>query len=270
MADCKGSEIMDFENIIFEKKDGIARMIINRPEKRNALNRAARLEMVKVLEDVKGDPSARILVISGAGGKSFIAGSDLTELSVFSPLEMEQFMATLAQQLYTRFEQLEKPVIAMIDGLCLGGGLELALACDVRIASKQSRFGQPEILIGIMPGGGGTQRLPRLVGAGIAKELMFTGRTIDAEEALRIGLVNQICPPDQLEDIVMKLAGTIANQSPLVLKWIKKSIEVGQETGLRMGLDYEALAECLLFTSRDREEGMSAFFEKRKPVFSGE
>ena len=260
---------MEFENIIYKKDAGIAQLIINRPEKRNALNRGARQEILKVVEDVQSDAAVKVLVVSGAGGKSFIAGSDLTELSAYSPLDMEQFMATLAQSLYTKFEQMEKPVIAMIDGLCLGGGLEVAMACDIRIASDSAKFGQPEILIGIMPGGGGTQRLPRLVGVGKAKEMMFTGATIDAAEALSIGLVNKVVPQDKLEETVMSMAKSISRQSALVLKWIKKSINIGQEAGVRVGLDYEALAECLLFTSKDREEGMKAFFEKRKPVFTG-
>lgn len=261
---------MNFDHIIYRKEKGIARLIINRPEKRNSLNRATRLEMVSALDDTQSDKSVKVLVISGAGGKSFIAGSDLTELSTFSPLEMEEFTSTLAQRFYTRFEQLDKPVIAMIDGLCLGGGLELALACDIRIASDSSRFGQPEILIGIMPGSGGTQRLSRLVGVGKAKELIFTGNMIDAIEAFRIGLVNQISLSDKLEEMVITLARRIVEQSSLAIKWAKKTINVGQEMSLSAGLGYEALAECLLFSSKDRQEGMKAFFEKRKPKFTGE
>jgi enoyl-CoA hydratase len=260
---------MEFENIIYQKEEGIARLIINRPEKMNALNRATRMDMANALGDVRNDPSVKVLVVSGAGGKSFIAGSDLTELSTYSPLDMEQFMSTLAQSLYTQFEQLDKPVIAMIDGQCLGGGLEVAMACDIRIASDRSKFGQPEILIGIMPGGGGTQRLTRLVGAGKAKEMMFTGKPIDAAEALSIGLINRVCPVEELEQTVLSLAKSISKNSSLVLKWIKKSVNMAQETSLRTGLDYEALAECLLFTSQDHEEGMKAFFEKRKAVFTG-
>lgn len=261
---------MEFKNILYSKENNIARMVINRPEKMNAMNRATRLDMASALDHVRNDPSVKVLVLSGAGGKSFIAGSDLTELSAYTPLDMEQFMSTLAQSLYTQFEQLEKPVIAMIDGLCLGGGLEVALACDIRIASDRSKFGQPEILIGIMPGGGGTQRLTRLVGAGKTKEMMFTGKAIDAAEALSIGLINRVCPSEELEKTVMSLAQAVSLQSGLVLKWIKKSINVAQETSLRTGLDYEALAECLLFTSQDHNEGMKAFLEKRKPVFTGE
>jgi enoyl-CoA hydratase len=181
---------MAFETIIYTKENGIARMTVNRPEKRNALNRATRLEMLEALEDTIRDSEVKVLILSGAGGKSFVAGSDLNELARMNPLEMERFAATLAQQFYHRFEQMDKPVIAMIDGLCLGGGLELAMACDIRIASETSRFGQPEIFLGFMPGSGGTQRLPKLVGLGKAKELIFTGKMIDAAEALEIGLIN--------------------------------------------------------------------------------
>ncbi len=260
---------MEFENILYKKDAGIAQLIINRPDKRNALNRGAREEILKVIEDMQTDSAIKVLILSGAGGKSFIAGSDLTELSNYTPLDMEQFMATLAQSLYTKLEQMERPVIAMIDGLCLGGGLELAMACDIRIASDSSKFGQPEILIGIMPGGGGTQRLPRLVGVGKAKEMMFTGMTIDAAEALSIGLVNKIVTQDKLEETVMSIAKSISRQSGLVLKWIKKSINIGQEAGMRVGLDYEALAECLLFTSEDRERGHEGVFRKKKTGLHG-
>jgi enoyl-CoA hydratase len=261
---------MPFENIVLEKQNGIARITINRPEKRNALNRATRLELIEALKDVENDPLVKVLILSGAGGKSFIAGSDLTDLSTFGPLEMQEFLATLAQGLYTRFEELEKPVIAMINGFCLGGGLELAMACDIRIASDTSKFGQPEILLGIIPGGGGTQRLARLVGVGKAKELIFTGKLIDAQEALRIGIINQITPAKELTETAMSMARHLAKQSPLALKWAKKSINMGQQTGLSIGLDFEALVECLLFSSQDHEEGIKAFLDKRKPEFKGE
>ena len=260
---------MDFENIIYKKSSGIARMIINRPEKRNALNRATRLEMASALEDTAQDESIKVLVLAGEGEKAFISGSDLNELSRFDALAMEEFTSTIGQRFYTRFEELHKPVIAMIDGLCLGGGLELALACDIRISSDRSRFGTPEMFIGIMPGSGGTQRLARLIGIGRAKEMILTGDMIDSAEAYRIGLVNRICPSEELESTVMDLAGRIAGNSSLALKWAKMSINMGQETGLTAGLAYEALAEALLFTSEDKKEGIKAFFEKRKPQFKG-
>ena len=260
---------MSFVNIIYSKQDGIAHIAVNRQDKRNALDRATRLEILSSLEDIVNDNSTRAVILSGKGGQSFIAGSDLAELSRLNALEMEEFMATLGQSLYTRLERIDKPVIAMIDGLCLGGGLELSMACDLRIASESSRFGQPEILLGIIPGGGGTQRLARLVGVGRAKEMIFTGKIIDAAEALRIGLINQVSTADALEECVMKTARLLASNSPLAIKWAKRTINFGQETGLSIGLSYESLAECLLFTSSDKEEGMKAFFEKRKPAFAG-
>jgi len=261
---------MEFQNIIYTKEGAVARITINRPEKRNALNRATRLEMLAALEDAGRDPNVQVLIIAGAGGKAFVAGSDLTELQTFSPLEMEEFMATLAQQLYNRFELLPKPVIAMIDGLCLGGGLELAMACDIRLASDNSRFGQPEINLGIIPGGGGTQRLARLVGLGKAKEMIFTGDTIDTAEALSWGLINRVYPTDKLLEATNAMAARICQLSPLTLKWAKRAINASQELSLSRGLDYEALVECLLFTSKDRDEGIKAFFEKRPAIFKGQ
>jgi enoyl-CoA hydratase len=260
---------MDLHNIVYKEEKGIARLVVNRPEKRNALNRATRLEMAEVLDNVEADESVRVLIVSGEGEKSFIAGSDLTELSRFSPLEMEEFISTLGQRLYNRFEEMEKPVIAMIDGLCLGGGLELAMACDIRIASDRSRFGQPEISLGIIPGSGGTQRLSRLVGTGKAREIIYTGNPIDAEEAHRIGLVNQVLPSAELEAAVMEMACAISEKSRLALKWAKRAINMSQQSSQQVGLGYEGLAEALLFSSQDRQEGMRAFLEKRKPRFSG-
>jgi len=261
---------MDFENIIYKKGDAVARITVNRPEKRNALNRATRLEMARALEDAESDTAVRVMVLAGAGGKAFVSGSDLNELSQLDAAGMEAFSSTLGQRFYTRFEQSFKPVIAMIDGLCLGGGLELALACDIRIASDASRFGAPEMFIGVMPGSGATQRLARLVGYGKAKEMILTGDMIDAAEAYRMGLVNQVCPAAGLEETVMKMAQRMAKNSPLAIKWAKKSINMSQEVGLTAGLAYEILAESLLFTGKDRQEGMKAFFEKRKPEFRGE
>ena len=258
---------MEFKNIIYTKDAGIAHLTVNRPEKRNALNRATRLEMKTALADAREDRATKVLILSGSGGKSFVSGSDLNELAELSPIAMHEFLATLAQGFYTQFEQLEKPVIAMIDGLCLGGGLELALACDMRIVSTASRFGQPEIFLGIMPGGGGTQRLARLVGVGKAKEMILTGDMIDASEALQIGLVNRVVPADKLKETVFDIAGRISEKSALALKWAKKSINISQETNLAVGLGFEALAEALLFSGQDHAEGIQAFFEKRKPRF---
>jgi len=260
---------MTYKNIVFEVDNGIGHIEINRPEVRNAMNRATRKEMIHALETVEQDSGIKVLILSGKGGKAFIAGSDLSELAQYSPLEMEAFMAELAQGFYTRFQKLDKPVIAMIDGYCLGGGLELALACDIRIASDRSTLGLPEINLGIIPGGGGTQRLTSQVGMGKAKEMIFTGALIDAREAKQLGLLNQVYPAEELPEQVMRMAKLIAQKSALALKWAKRCINTSAEVGLDNGLAYEALAECLMFSSQDRQEGFKAITEKRRPVFKG-
>jgi enoyl-CoA hydratase len=260
---------MNLENVIYEKKEGIVTVTISRPQKRNALNRATRTELRSVLEEIRSSKELRILIITGAGQDAFIAGADIPEMKEMNQWDMMDYLSTLSQQLYTDFGNLEIPVIAMINGYCFGGGLELALACDIRIASEDASFGQPEIRLGIMPGGGATQRLPGLVGPAIAKELMFTGRIIDAQEALRIGLVNRVVPKDTLKEAVWELARDIAKKSPIALKLIKRSVNRGVQAPSDVGLAYEALAECLCFTTEDHEEGLSAFLEKRKPNFRG-
>lgn len=258
---------MEFENIIFEREDRVAILTFNRPDKRNALNKATRLEIATVLGRLEQDPDVGVLVLTGAGDKAFISGSDLNEFGRMSPLEAYDFLDNLAQRLYTRFEQLDVPVIAMVNGLCLGGGCEVALACDLRIAADSARFGQPEVHLGIMPGSGATQRLTRLVGPGKAKELIFTGDIIDASEALSIGLVNRVVPAQELRSTVMEMAKKIADHGSFSLKMAKRAINMGQEVGITPGLAFEALAEVACFSSPEKEEGMGAFFEKRKPQF---
>jgi enoyl-CoA hydratase len=262
---------MEFKNTIFskDKEKGIAKFTINRPEARNALNRGVREELRNAMEDIKNDPSIRVLIITGAGDKAFISGADITELKEATPIEMEERACTLGQQLFTDVGNSDIPVIAMINGFCLGGGCELAMACDIRIASENAKFGQPEINIGIFPGGGGTQRLPRLVGWGKAKELIYTGRIIDAAEAERIGLVDKVVPPDKLEETVNQLAETIASKSPLIIKLVKKAINSGMYADLTAGLSYERDSFALCFATEDHKEGITAFLEKRKPEFKG-
>jgi enoyl-CoA hydratase len=258
---------MKFKYVRFEQEGRVAVLTINRPEKRNVLNKATRFEISSVIDKVKQDPGIGVLVVTGAGDKAFIAGSDLNEFGRMSPLEAYEFLDTLAQKLYTRFEQLDIPVIAMINGLCLGAGCEIALACDLRIAADTARFGQPEILLGIMPGSGATQRLTRLVGPGKAKELIFTGDTIDAAEALAIGLVNRVVPASELQKTVMELGHKIASRGAFSLKMAKRAIQMGQEVGLTPGLAFEALADMACFCSPEKEEGVDAFFAKRTPQF---
>ncbi len=261
---------MDLVNMTYRRQGRVAVAAFNRPEKLNALNKAARLELSRIIDEVGADPGVGVLVLAGEGDKAFVAGSDLNEFGRMSPLEAYEFLDTLAQRLYTRLEELDKPVIAMIDGLCLGAGCEIALACDLRIASSASRFGQPEVNIGIMPGSGATQRLARLVGPGKAKELIFTGEIVGADQALAMGLVNRVVPKEELEAATMELAARIAQKGAFSLKMAKRSINLGREVGLTPGLAYEALAEVACFCSPDKTEGVEAFFAKRKPDFHQE
>ncbi|NQT48015.1 MAG: enoyl-CoA hydratase/isomerase family protein [Chloroflexi bacterium] len=262
---------MEFKNIIYAKDDekGMARIIINRPEVRNALNQATRAEIREAVDDLKKDKNVRVVTITGAGDKAFVAGADITEFKGATPVTMEERASTLGQQLYNDVENLPMPVIAMINGFCLGGGNELAMACDIRIASENAKFGQPEINIGFIPGGGATLRLPRLIGWGRAKELIYTGRIIDAAEAERIGLVDKVVSQDKLEDTVNQLAETIASKSPLITRIAKKAINTGMYTDLAAGLAYEKGCFALCFSTKDFLEGVNAFMEKRKPEFEG-
>jgi enoyl-CoA hydratase len=262
---------MQFENILFAKDNtsGIAKLTINRPNARNALNKAARREIRTVMEDLKKDQSVRLLIITGVGDKAFMSGMDITDLEKMSPVDIEEFVSTLGQQMYQDIENLDIPVIGMINGYCLAGGVELASVCDIRIASERAKFGLPEINIGFIPGGGATQRLPRLVGWGRAKEMMFTGKIIDAVEAEHIGLVDRVVPHDKLEEAVYALAGDILNKSPLIIKYLKKAINRGMYTDLAAGLVYEKLTWALCFATEDHNEGINAFLTKRKPQFKG-
>ncbi len=260
---------MDFKNIIYSKENGIARMTINRPDVRNALNLATRREIREALKDIESDEGVRVLIITGAGDKAFIGGADVSELKPLSPVGAEAYASTLGAQLYADIENLRIPVIAMINGFCLGGGCELAMCCDIRIASEAAKLGQPEISLGIFPGGGGTVRLPRLVGWGRAKELMYSGRVVDAAEAGRIGLVDKVVPPDKLESTVNELAGTIASKSPVIMKLLKKSINKGMYADMGAGLSYEKANWSLCFGTADAMEGLGAFLEKRKAEFKG-
>lgn len=260
---------MEFKGIIYTKQEGIARVTINRTEARNALNTIVRQEIKDAIKDIEEDKDIKVVIITGAGDKAFISGADITDLKKMNPITMEEQVSTIGQQLYTDIENLRVPVIARINGFCLGGGCELAMACDIRIASGNARFGQPEINIGIFPGGGGTQRLPRLVGWGRAKELIYTGRIIDAAEAERIGLVDKVVSQDKLEETVNQLAETIADKSPLIISLAKKVINRGMYTDLAAGLSYEKGNFSLCFATEDHKEGITAFLEKRKPEFKG-
>lgn len=260
---------MEFKNILYTNENGVARITINRPERMNSLNLPTRNEILAVLDNINQDKSIKIGILTGDGDKAFIAGSDINELKDVSSTDMYQRSLNLGQQFFNTFENARVPFIAMINGFCLGGGCELAMCCDIRIASENAKFGQPEIGVGILPGGGGTQRLPRLVGWGIAKELIYTGKIIDAKEAARIGLVNRVVSSNQLETTVMQLAQSIATKSSIIIELVKRTMNEGMHANLNTGLASERTHFALCFTTEDHDEGINAFMEKRKPNFKG-
>jgi enoyl-CoA hydratase len=260
-------ESMNFENVIVEKHGPIAKVIVNRPDKLNALNAATRQDILAAFDELERDSEVRVVIITGAGQKAFIAGADISEFAGKTALEQRAIMK--GRRAFDAVEDFPKPVIAMINGYALGGGLELAMACDIRIASKRAMLGQPEIKLGIIPGGGGTQRLARLIGEGKAMELILTGEMISAEEAERLGLVNYAVEPDQLEAKTMEIAQKIAAMSPVALAMAKTAVKNAARMNLREGLDSEVDLFALCFSSEDKEEGVRAFLEKRKPEFKG-
>jgi enoyl-CoA hydratase len=259
---------MEFKNTLYEKSEGTATITINRPEVRNALNEETILEILSRLEDAKGDETIRVIVVTGAGDRAFSAGADIKMIKdMDSPKARD--VTRLGHKLCDEIEELGKPVIAAINGYALGGGLELAMACDIRIASENARLGQPEIKLGLIPGWGGTQRLPRFVGKGVAKEMIFTGKDIDAKTAERMGLVNAVVPPDQLRSVVRELAKEIADKPPISIKLAKELINSSLETSLRVGETREAEAFGIAASTEDFREGVAAFLKKRKPKFEG-
>ena len=256
-----------YETLLVERRDRVALITINRPDKSNALNIKTREEGAALLETLRVDDSVRVVVITGAGDKAFIAGADIAEFAGRTAMMQRDVMT--ARSLFTAIDTFPKPVIAMINGYCLGGGCELALACDLRLASETASFGQPEINLGIIPGGGGTQRLTRLVGEGKAMELILTGDIIDAKTAYSIGLVNAVVPAEQLEAKTMEIANRIAAKSPIALSLAKESVKLASRSNLDEGLRREVDLFALCFSTEDKNEGVSAFLEKRKPEFKG-
>lgn len=256
-----------YETLMFEKRERVAIITINRPEKRNALNIKTREEGAALLGELQSDTSVGVVVFTGAGDKAFIAGADIAEFAGRTSMMQRDVM--MMRSLFTAIDSFPKPVIAMINGYCLGGGCELALACDIRIASETASFGQPEINLGIIPGGGGTQRLTRLVGEGKAMEMILTGEIIDAKTAYSIGLVNHVFPADQLQVKTMEIAQRIAEKSPVALQLAKESVKLASRSNLDEGLRREVDLFALCFSTEDKDEGVSAFLEKRKPAFKG-
>ena len=256
-----------YESITVEKRGSVATLTINRPDKLNALNSQVHAEGVAALYDLRNDNEVRVIVITGAGEKSFIAGADISEFADKSPVD--QRSAFQERSLFNSIDNFPKPVIAMVNGFCLGGGNELALACDIRVCTPNARFSQPEINLGIMPGGGGTQRLTRLIGEGRSMEIMLTGDMIDAETAHKFGLVNHVFNADELEAKTMELAEKIASKAPIALALCKEAVKFASRSNLDEGLRREVDLFAICFSTEDKTEGVSAFLEKRKPVFKG-
>jgi enoyl-CoA hydratase/carnithine racemase len=254
--------------ILEERQDRVAVLTLNRPEVMNSFNFPMLLALKERVEALHFDPEVRVVIIAGAGPKAFCAGADLKERATMSEMQVREFIFTI-RNLFTFIEYLNKPVIAAVNGIALGGGTELALACDIRIASATASLGLTETRLAIIPGAGGTQRLPRLIGRGKAKELIFTGRRVDAQEALQIGLVNKVCPPESLLEECRAMAGMICAAGPIAIQQAKYAINYGLEADLHTGLAIESNAYWVTIPSEDRLEGLRAFGEKRQPVYKG-
>lgn len=257
---------MQFTNLLVEIDAKVATVTVNRPRVLNALDEATLKELEQAFVSFEADPEVKVVILTGAGEKAFVAGGDIAAMQPLGPVAARRF-ALMAQAVLGRIERFPKPVIAAVNGYALGGGCELAMACDLRIASETARLGQPEINLGIIPGWAGTQRLPRLVGKGRAKELLFTGEMIDAGEAWRIGLVNRVVPAAELMNAARELAKKIAGKGLLALGLAKEAVDRGLEMDLERANACEADLFSLCFATEDQKEGMVAFLEKRTAVF---
>lgn len=255
----------NYQNILIEKSNQLAYIIINLPEQRNPLSKDTLGEMKEALEYLKNDQETQCIIFTGQGDKSFAAGADISQLKTRGPLDL--FIPDGMQETYDYIEAYDKPTIAMVNGFALGGGCELAMACDIRIASENAKFGLPELNLGIIPSAGGTQRMARLIGKGKAIDLILTGRIITGEEAREMGLVSQTVPQNELKETVEKTAAQILSKGPLAVKLAKMVIHTGFDTDMKAGLMIEKLAQAVLFSTDDKTEGTSAFLEKRTPEF---
>ncbi len=260
---------MSYASIVFEPSgDGIAVLTVNRPQKLNALNGETMREINGALGQLEADHSLRALIVTGAGDKAFVAGADIQELLALDAAGAREF-AVFGQRVFRRLETLPKPSLAAINGYAMGGGLELAMSCTLRVAAESARLGQPEVKLGTLPGYGGTQRLPRLIGRGRALEMLLTGDAIDAAEAYRMGLVNHVVPPEALISFARELLVRILANGPQAVALAMEAVDTGLSSGLETGLRFEAGAFGLSAAAEDRMEGMRAFLEKRKAVFKG-
>jgi enoyl-CoA hydratase len=257
---------MRYKNLLCEKTDGIEIVTVNRPETLNALNSEVFTELYEMFQTIEDNANIRVAILTGSGDKAFIAGADIIEMKDKNSVELINFM-TRGRKALDRIYNLSKPVIAAVNGFALGGGCELAMCCDLRIASENARFGQPEINLGIIPGGGGIQRLVRLVGMTKAKELLYTGDIIDANTAFNLGLINKVVPPESLMDEAKELAKKLLSKSSIALSFVKKTINTGIDMSLPSSLDLDESYFARCFATEDQKEGMRAFVEKRKPEF---
>ena len=259
---------MTYDHIVVETTEGISTITFNRPKALNALNSSLLNEFDHALLEIAGNEDIRVLVLTGTGEKAFVAGADITELARLDTLSAKVFISK-GLRIINTLAELPIPVIAAVNGFALGGGLEISMACDFIYASSTARFGQPEINLGLIPGYGGTQRLPRIIGIGQAKELLLTGRMVSAEEAHRLGIVNRVLAPEALMSEVMAIAREMAMKGKVALRAIKQAVNNGLNVDLASGLRIETDAFCLCMASSDAKEGTSAFLEKRKPEFNG-
>ena len=259
---------MAFQTLLIEDRGAVRLVTLNRPDKLNALNRETIGELHQAFDEAAADESVRVVVLTGAGPKAFVAGADIAEMSGLTPVQARDF-SRHGQRLMVKIEQLGKPVIAMINGFALGGGMELAMACHLRIAAETAKLGQPEVGLGLIPGFGGTQRLLRLAGRGPALELCLLGQPIDAARAAQLNLLTRVVPGDQLEAETMKLAESLACAAPLALRGVLDAVIIGGEAGLEAGLEFETQGFAVVFSTEDMKEGTAAFMQRRKAAFNG-
>ncbi|MBF0227201.1 MAG: enoyl-CoA hydratase/isomerase family protein [Desulfobacterales bacterium] len=259
---------MEFQTIIYNLENQVATISFNRPESLNALNETLMLELSSLLDEIAKNEDIKVLILTGAGDKSFVAGADINVLATLNTLQAKEF-SKIGHIIIDKLQKLSIPVIAAVNGFALGGGTEIALACDFIYASENAMFGLPEITLGVIPGFGGTQRLPRLVGPAIAKEMIFTGKMISAAEAKEIGLVNKVLPANALMEEVKKVAKSLSFKGQVSLRAAKQAINNGLNSTLEIGCSIEIDAFAMTFASEDSKEGLKAFLEKRKPTFKG-
>jgi enoyl-CoA hydratase len=257
---------LDYKNLLLAKEDGIGIVTVNRPGVLNALNTETYRELYELFTEIENDPEIRVVILTGAGEKAFVAGVDIRDIKDKDSVSINEFLVT-ARRAGDKIYNLSKPVIAAINGFAFGGGNELALDCDLRIASEKAQFGQQEINVGVIPGGGAIPKLTNLVGLTIAKEIVYTGDVMDAQTALRIGLVNKVVPPEKLMEEAVALARKLLGKSSLILSYAKKAFNTGADMSLEDALDLDECYFARCFATQDQKEGMTAFIEKRKPEF---